>query len=165
LQWQESHGIVLTKSLISLIVLTKTWINSAAPQGWVRQLNIAAPGPMARQDWPAALNFDKNQYGWVEPEEKIERRDCFVFPRRRAWRNSVPLPRHNARRGGTTLPRRCAWRGRFVLPRHRVNSNLGRGSVLVLQKLKRGRAAPPRQASWRDSVFLPRREAWRGSPG
>jgi hypothetical protein len=120
---------------------------------------------MARQDWPAALNFDKNQYGWVEPEEKIERHDCFVFPRRRAWRNSVPLPRHNARRGGTTLPRRCAWRGRFVLPRHRVNSNLGRGSVLVLQKLKRGRAAPPRQASWRDSVFLPRREAWRGSPG
>jgi hypothetical protein len=46
------------------------------------------------------------------------------------------------------LPRRCAWRGRFVLPRHRLNSNLGRGSVLVLQKLMRGRAAPPRQASW-----------------
>jgi hypothetical protein len=51
-----------------------------------------------------------------------------------------------------------------VLPRHRLNSNLGRGSVLVLQKLKRGRVAPPRQASWRGRVFLPRREAWRGSP-
>jgi hypothetical protein len=87
---------------------------------------------MARQDRPAALNFNKNQHAWVEPEAKIERRGCFVFPRRRAWRDSVPLPRHNARRGGATLPRRCAWRGRFVLPRHRLNSNLGRGSVLVL---------------------------------
>jgi hypothetical protein len=62
LQWQESHGIVVIKSLIYLIILTKTWIKSAAPQGWVWQLNIATPGPMARQDRPAALNFNKNQY-------------------------------------------------------------------------------------------------------
>jgi hypothetical protein len=54
---------------------------------------------MARQDRPAALNFNKNQYAEVEPEAKIERRGCFVFPRRRAWRGSVRLPRHNAQRG------------------------------------------------------------------
>jgi hypothetical protein len=157
--WNRSNKI------LNKIVLTKTWINSAAPQGWVRQLNIVAPGPMARQDWPTALNFNKSQYAWVEPEAKIERRGCFVFPRRRAWRGSVPLPRHNAWRGRATLTRRRTWRGRFVLPRHRLNSNLGRGSVLVLQKLKRGRVAPPRQDPWRGRVFLSRRVAWRDSPG
>jgi hypothetical protein len=54
---------------------------------------------MARQDRAAALNFNKNQYAWVEPEAKIERRGCFVFPCLHAWRVSVSLPRHSARRG------------------------------------------------------------------
>jgi hypothetical protein len=54
---------------------------------------------MARQDRAAALIFNKNQYAWVEPEAKMERRGCSVFLRRRAWRGSVPLPRHSSRRG------------------------------------------------------------------
>jgi hypothetical protein len=71
LQWQESHGIVVTKSLIYLIVLTKTWIKSAVPQGWARQLNIAALGPMARQDRAAALNFNKTSMpGWNSRQKR-----------------------------------------------------------------------------------------------
>jgi hypothetical protein len=70
--------------------------STAAPQHPARQGNVAAPSRMAQQDRAAALNCNKNQYAWVEPEAKIERRGCFVFPRLRAWRVSVSLPRHRA---------------------------------------------------------------------
>jgi hypothetical protein len=73
--------------------------STAAPQRPARPGNVAAPSRMARQDRAAALNFNKNQYAWVEPEAKIARHGCFVFPRRRAWRVNVLLPRHSARRG------------------------------------------------------------------
>jgi hypothetical protein len=72
--------------------------STAAPQRPARPGNVAAPSRMARQDRAAALNFNKNQYAWVEPEAKIERRGSPALPRHRAWRVNVSLPRHSARR-------------------------------------------------------------------
>jgi hypothetical protein len=36
----------------------------------VRQQNLAAPWRLARQDRPAALKFENNQYGGADPEAK-----------------------------------------------------------------------------------------------
>jgi hypothetical protein len=41
-----------------------------APQGKVRKHNLAAPWRLARQDRPATLKFQTNQYGVVDPRGK-----------------------------------------------------------------------------------------------
>jgi hypothetical protein len=61
------------------------------------------------------------------------------------------------------LPRRRAWRDSFKLPRHQLDMKFGQGLVLKPFEVKRGRAVLPCQAPWRGTVLLPRRPQWRGS--
>jgi hypothetical protein len=42
----------------------------ATPQGKVLQHNLAAPWRLTRQDRPAALKFQTNEYGVVDPRGK-----------------------------------------------------------------------------------------------
>jgi hypothetical protein len=57
----------------------------------VGKQTVAAHGHRAGQDRPAALKFENNQYGVVDPKAKIERRGCFKLPRRRTWRGRAHM--------------------------------------------------------------------------
>jgi hypothetical protein len=62
------------------------------------------------------LSLKKNQYGWVDPEAKIERRGCFVFPRRRAWRSSLCRATSHGAAGQRCAPLRMARQVRVAAP-------------------------------------------------
>jgi hypothetical protein len=76
------------------------------------------------------LSFTKTSMAVGGPEAKIERRGCFVFPRRRAWRGTAPLvmspeelrvtssaaPHRTARRGNVAAPLRMARQVRVAAP-------------------------------------------------
>jgi hypothetical protein len=59
-----------TPSYIERWVWWTPFLNLAAPQRKVRQHNLAAPWSPARQDRTAALKFQGNQYGAVDPRGK-----------------------------------------------------------------------------------------------
>jgi hypothetical protein len=130
------------------------WLATGLSRHARRRGNMCLSRHPLRRGSPANLGATDGDLHPALPRHKVQ-----VYP--------VARPRHKVQvytawRGGAALPRRRPWRGRLVLPRHRLNLNLGRGSILVFVKLKRGKGVLPRQAPWRGNVKLPRRALWRG---
>jgi hypothetical protein len=150
---------------------------TAAPQGKVRQDNLATTRRLARQDRPDALKFQSVQYGDTEPEVTIEWRVSFKLPRHARWRDKGYMVTSLEQNlvASSAVPHRMAWVANVAAPLRMVRqfdvaallaSGLGLcATILDALKLKRGRAILPRHRAWRCSVMLPRRHGWRGKPG